>query len=333
MAEHPNEISRRRFYRSPRARRRAVVGLVVAFIFVAVLTGLFYQTTLSGLAPESGVLTLAGLTAPVKVVRDAAGIPHIYAQNRIDLARALGYTEAQDRLFQLEMRRRLAEGRLAEVFGANLVESDYVYRLFDPEKFARDSVATYPPEMRAQVDAFIGGINAYIDAHQNSLEPAFRLVGITPAHYTAEDLEAGALTIAMLLGYNATEESVYMNLAPKMAPSEIAALMPVYPSMPLEAPPSETTAVFGGARLAFHLAPGFARLGHMGMPASNNWVVDGTRTISGKPMLANDPHLPQSMPSIWYEAVLVTPDGFTSGALAAGSPAIAMAPTGMSHGA
>ncbi|HSY78778.1 MAG TPA: penicillin acylase family protein, partial [Verrucomicrobiae bacterium] len=296
MTDHPSEPSRRRFYRSPRARRRAVVGLVVAFIFVAVVTGLFYQTTLSGLAPESGVVKLAGLSAPVKVIRDAAGVPHIYAQNRLDLARALGYTQAQDRLFQIEMRRRLAEGRLAEVFGSDQIESDYVYRLFDPEKFARDSVAMYPPEMRAQLDAFVGGINAYIDAHQSSLEPAFRLVGIKPAHYTAEDLEAGALTIAMLLGYNATEESAYMNLAPKMAPSEIAALMPVYPTLRLEPPPPETTAVFGGAKLAFHLAPGFARLGHMGIPASNNWVVDGTMTMSGKPMLASDPHLPQSMP-------------------------------------
>src|ERR1700723_1949849 len=246
MVEHPSEPPRRRFYRSPRARRRGVGGLVVAFVFVAVVTGLFYQTTLSGLAPESGVVKLAGLSAPVKVIRDAAGVPPIYAQNRLDLARALGYTQAQDRLFQLEMRRRLAEGRLAEVFGADLVESDYVYRLFDPEKFARDSVATYPPEMRSQVDAFIGGINAYIDAHQNSLEPAFKLVGIKPAHYTVEDLEAGALTIAMLLGYNATEESVYINLAPKMAPSEIAALMPGYPTLPLEPPPPEITAAFGG---------------------------------------------------------------------------------------
>src|SRR5208337_1996914 len=316
MAEHPSEGSRRRQYQSPRARRRAVVGLVVAFIFVAVMTGLFYQTTQSGLAPESGVVHLAGLTAPVTVIRDTAGVPHIYAQNRLDLARALGYTQAQDRLFQLEMRRRLAEGRLAEVFGADLVESDYVYRLFDPEKFARDSVATYPPEMRAQVDAFVDGINAYIDGHQNSLEPAFRLLGIKPAHFTAEDLEAGALTIATLLGFNATEESVYINLAPKMAPSEIAALMPVYPSLPLEAPPPETTAVFGGAKLSdylpsgFALAPGFARIGHMGIPASNNWVVDGTKSMSGKPMLASDPHLPQSIPSIWYEAVLVTRGGF-----------------------
>jgi penicillin amidase len=328
MAEHPSEVSRRRFYRSPRARRRAVVGLVVAFIFVSVMTGLFYQTTQSGLAPESGVVKLAGLTTPVRVIRDAAGIPHIYAQNRLDLARALGYTQAQDRLFQLEMRRRLAEGRLAEVFGPDLVESDYVYRLFDPDKFSRDSVATYPTEMRAQMDAFVGGINAYIDAHQNSLEPAFRLVGITPSHYTPEDLEAGALTIAMLLGYNAAEESVYMNLAPKMAPSEIAALMPVYPTLPLEPPPPAITAAFGGVKLAFHLAPGFAHLGHMGLPASNNWVVDGSMTKSGKPMLANDPHLPQSMPSIWYEAVLVTPDGFTAGALAAGSPAVTIGTNG-----
>ncbi len=328
MAEHPREVSRRSFYRSPRARRRAVVGLVVAFIFVAVVTGLFYQTTQSGLEPESGVIKLAGLTAPVKVIRDAAGVPHIYAQNRLDLARALGYTQAQDRLFQIEMRRRLAEGRLAEVFGADLVESDYVYRLFDPEKFARDSVATYPPEMRTQVDAFVGGINAYVDTHQNSLEPAFRLAGIKPARYTAEDLEAGALTIAVLLGYNATEESVYMNLAPKTAPSEIAALLPVYPSLPLEPPPPETTAAFGGMKLALHLAPGFARLGHMGMPASNNWVVDGSKSSSGKPMLASDPHLPQSIPSIWYEAVLVTPDGFTSGALAAGSPVVSIGTNG-----
>jgi penicillin G amidase len=328
MAEHPGEGPRRRHYRSPRAHRRAVVGLVVAFIFVVTMTGLVYQATESGLEPESGVVHLAGLTAPVKVIRDAAGIPHIYAQNRLDLARALGYTQAQDRLFQLEMRRRLAEGRLAEVFGPDLIESDYVYRLFDPDKFAHDSLAAYPPEMRAQLDAFVAGINAYIDAHQRSLEPAFRLLGLKPAHYTAEDLEAGALTIAVLLGYNATEESLYMNLAPKMPPSEIAALMPVYPSLPLEPPPLATTAAFGGTKLSFHLAPGFARLGRIGIPASNNWVVDGTMSMSGKPMLASDPHLPQSMPSIWYEAVLVTPDGFTAGALAAGSPTVAIGTNG-----
>src|ERR1039457_7591281 len=105
MAEHPSEGPRRRQYRSPRARRRAGVGLVVAFIFVAVMTGLFYQTTQSGLAPESGVVHLAGLTAPVKVIRDTAGVPHIYAQNRLDPPRGLGYTPAEARRFHLGERR------------------------------------------------------------------------------------------------------------------------------------------------------------------------------------------------------------------------------------
>jgi penicillin amidase len=331
MARQTVQAPRRHQHDSPHARRRAAVGLVVAFVFIVTLTGLLYQTTQSGLAPESGVVRLAGLSAPVKVIRDANGIPHIYAQNRIDLARALGYTQAQDRLFQIEMRTRLAEGRLAEVFGSSLVESDYVYRLLDPEKFAHDSVAMYSPEMRAQVDAFAAGINAYIDEHQGSLQSAFRLLGIKPSHVTAEDLEAGALTIAMLLGYNATEESVYINLAPKFPPAQIAALLPVEPSLALEPPPPTTTDVFGGAKLSFHLAPGFAQVGqfgHLGVPASNNWVVDGSKSASGKPMLASDPHLPQSIPSIWYEAVLVTPDGFTSGAMAAGSPVISIGTNG-----
>src|SRR5258705_3017434 len=113
MSDHLGEPSRRRFYRSPRMRRRAVIGLVVAFIFVAVMTGLFYQTTLSGLAPESGVVKLDGLSAPVKMIRDAAGIPHIYAQNRLDLPPALRYTQAQERLFPLEKRPRVCGRRVS----------------------------------------------------------------------------------------------------------------------------------------------------------------------------------------------------------------------------
>src|SRR5713226_6937031 len=197
MAEQSTEPHRRHQHRSPRARRRAVVGLFVAFIFIVAITGLLYETTLRGLAPESGVEHIAGLGAPVKVIRDASGIPHIYARDRLDLARALGYTQAQDRLFQIEMRRRLAEGRLAEVLGPDLLETDYLYRLFDPDKFARESLAMYPPAMRAQLDAFVAGLNAYIDLHQGRLQPAFQLLGIKVEHFTAADIEAGALTAAM----------------------------------------------------------------------------------------------------------------------------------------
>ncbi|HEY6394542.1 MAG TPA: penicillin acylase family protein, partial [Candidatus Binataceae bacterium] len=328
MAVHPKSRHSDRHHRSNRARRRALAGLAAAIIFVAATSAVLYRLTRAGLAPEAGSIKLAGLSAPVKVIRDHAGIPHIYAHNRLDLMRALGYTQVQDRLFQIEMRRRMAQGKLAEVIGPELAETDYMFRLFDTDKFARASVAMYPPEMRAQLDAFVAGINAYIDSHRDNLSPAFRLLGITPQHFSAEDLEAGNTILGLLLGYNLTEESLYMNLAPRMAPEKIAELMPVYPSLPLEPPPPEITAIFSGTKMSFHLAPGFARFGQIGTPASNNWVVDGSKTASGKPMLENDPHLPQTMPSIWYEAVLVTPDGFTAGAMPAGSPAVSIGANG-----
>ncbi|MDB5108171.1 MAG: peptidase penicillin amidase [Candidatus Binatus sp.] len=332
MAVHPSDSTRRHHdhdTRSPRIRRRgAIASLVVALIFVIAVTGFLYEITQSGLVPESGVIHMPGLTAAVKVIRDSAGVPHIYAKNRLDLERALGYTQAQDRLFEMELRRRVAEGKLAEVLGPEMVESDYLYRLFDPDSFARECLAMYPPAMRAELDAFVAGINQYIDDHEEKLQPAFRLLGLVPKHFTAGDIEAGSLMLAMLLGYNATEESLYINLAPTMPPDKIAALMPVYPTLPLEPPPPAITAVFGPKKVAFELIPGLAGMAHLGLPASNNWVVDGSMSASKKPMLASDPHLPQSLPSIWYEAVLVTPDGFTSGVMATGSPAVAIGSNG-----
>ncbi len=315
---------------SPGAALRRVLKIAaLAWGFAVLLAGAYlYRLLRGGLEPESGTVRLNGLSGPVKVIRDAAGIPHVYAHNRVDLARALGYVEAQDRLFQTEMRGRLAEGTLAEVFGPGLVDSDYAAQLFDPQGFARQSLAMYPPAMRAEIDAFVAGRNAWIDQHRDDVPFAYRLLGITPRHTTALDLEAGALPIASLLAYNLPEESLYLNLAPRLAPGALAELLPVYPGIPSEPPPTSITAAVGGERLSFHLTPGLARRDHFGIAASNNWVVDGTRSRSGRPMLANDPHLPQSMPSIWYEAVLITPDGFTAGAIPAGGMTVAIGTNG-----
>ncbi|MFZ0888162.1 MAG: penicillin acylase family protein, partial [Candidatus Binataceae bacterium] len=314
--------------RRSRLRRAAPIFLLSVVAAIVLCSAYAYRLTRGGLGPERGTVAIGGLSAPVKVLRDAAGIPHIYAHNRLDLARALGYVEAQDRLFQTEMRGRLATGRLAEVFGPDLVESDYAYRILDPERFARESLAMYPPAMRAELDAFVDGRNAWIEQHRDDLPLAFRILGIKPLHASALDLEAGSLPIAMLLAYNATEESLYLNLAQRFSPDTIAGLLPVYPTMPLEPPPKAITAALGGTLLSFRLAPAFGQPGHPGVAASNNWVVDGAKSVSGKPMLANDPHLPQSLPSIWYEAVLVTPDGFTAGALAAGGMTVAIGTNG-----
>ena len=303
----------------------AAIASAVALVAVAIWVR---HLTRAGLSPESGSVHLAGLSAPVKVTRDAAGIPHIYAQDRLDLVRALGYVEASDRAFQSELSIRLAEGRLAEIFGPDLVDTDYVFRLFDAERFAHESLALYPPAMRAELDAYVEGRNAWAESQGGDPPLMFRLLGIAPMRVTALDVEAAGLPLAVLLGYNLTEESFFLNLAQRIAPGTLAELFPVYPGLPLEPPPAAITAELAGARLSFPLAPGFAALPRTGIAASNNWVVDGSKSVSGRPMLANDPHLPQSIPSIWYEAVLATPAGFVAGAMPAGSPLVAIGTNG-----
>jgi penicillin G amidase len=326
-----DQESRSQVGEPPRRSRfvRAIASVVLVIVVAAIAgAGYLYHLTRAGLAPQSGIVRIAGLHAPVKVLRDASGIPHIYAQDRLDLARAWGYVEAQDRAFQTEMRVRLAEGRLAEIFGPSLVELDYVYRLFDAQRFARESIAMYTPEERAQVDAYAAGYDAWVEQHRNDPPFMFRIAGIKPSAVTVADLEASGLPIAVLLSYNLSEEALYLNLAPRFPPETIAELLPVYPGMPLEPPPPAVTAAVGASRVSFNLAPGFAEIGSLGAAASNNWAVDGTKSASGKPMLASDPHLPQSIPSIWHEVVLVIPDGYLAGALVGGLPVIPIGTNG-----
>jgi len=272
-----------------------------------------------------GSVHVSGVSAPVSVQRDAAGIPHIQAQNRTDLARALGYVQAQDRLFQIELAIRLAEGRLAEVAGPEFLESDRVFRTFDAEGIAAATLALYPPEVRAEVEAFAAGINAWIDELGDRPPLAFALLGSTPRRVTPVDLLAAGTPLALLLGANLNDEVLYLNIARRFSPEMIAELMPVAIGLPLEPPPAVTTDFLHTIDMAPLALPRALRTG---LAASNNWVVDGTKSASGKPLLANDPHLPQSLPSIWYEAVLSTPDTFTAGAMVVGSQTVAVGTNG-----
>lgn len=305
-----------------RAIRSAVIGAAITLTIAGCLL------THRGLSGQARMLVLPGLTEAVSFGRDEAGIPHIHAGNRRDLARALGYVQAQDRLFQIELSIRLAEGRLAEVVGPGLVDSDLVFRTIDAEGFARATLDMYPPEVRAEVEAFSEGVNAWIDELGDRPPLTFWLLGISPRRVSAVDMIAGTLPVSLLLAANLNDEVLYLNLARSLPPDTIAELMPVGLGLPLEPPPKPTTAFLGATRLR-GLGPLIVPTAlRTGIAASNNWVVDGTKSISGKPMLANDPHLPQSLPSIWYEAVLSTPDTFTAGAMVVGSQSVSVGTNG-----
>lgn len=305
-----------------RAMRSAVIGAAILLTVAGCLL------THRGLPGQAHRLVLPGLTDAVNLERDEAGIPHIHAGNRRDLARALGYVQAQDRLFQIELGIRLAEGRLAEVVGPEVVESDRVFRTFDAESFARATLSMYPPEVRAEVEAFAEGINAWIDELGDRPPLTFWLLGIRPRRVSAVDMVAGVLPVSFLLGANLNDEVLYLNLARRLQPDTIAELLPVALGLPLELPPAPTTAFLRGTQSAGLGPLRIPSALRTGIAASNNWVVDGTKSISGKPILANDPHLPQSLPSIWYEAVLSTPDSFTAGAMVVGSQSVSVGTNG-----
>lgn len=308
-------------------KRALLLAIVLIVALGAGVTWYVYQMISGGAEPH--LVTLQGLHGPVRLIRDRWGIPHIYANDRLDLMRALGYAQASDRLFQIEVRRRLALGRMAEVFGPTLVESDFAHRLVDTAGVGAKTVASYPPEVRAELDAFADGINAYIDRHQGRLSLSFRLAGMVPEHVSSADLEAAAQAFALQFDHNLGEETLYLDVALTMSSGAIAPLMPVYPDVGFELPPPATSALFAAnAKLTLNLMPAVAQLGHSAISASEVWAVDGVRSRSGKPMLADDPHLPPDIPSIWYEAVLSTPEGFCAGAMIAGWPGLAIGTNG-----
>ena len=324
--------------------RLLIVALTVLLALVLVLAGgavLFVGRTLP---QTSGTLTAGGLQAPVSVVRDRWGVPHITGQSLHDVAFAQGYVTAQDRLFQMEMNRRVAAGRLAELFGPgddnSLIDADKFLRTLDLENAARDELAGIDPTTKGELQAYSDGVNAFLGAHRNSLPLEFTILGVTPQPWTPLDSLAYGRVVALSLDNQWYAKYARAMVLAKVGPDLTNALFPPYPAAnptlftadgnaapltpsasippavavlnPLAStPPASVNPAI--ARAFAGLSPALLRgasvvhdlLGNISDSlGSNDWVVDGTRTTTGKPLLANDPHLGIKMPSIWYEVAL-----------------------------
>jgi penicillin amidase len=299
--------------------------------------GTLDQLATRSLSKIAGTVSTPGLKAPVEVLRDKWGVPHIYAKNLDDLFFAQGFVQAQDRLWQLEMWRRVGDGTLAEVIGPSAVARDRQARLlmyrgaFDEAEFT-----SYHPEGRRILDAFARGVNAFIDASANNLPVEFKLTGIKPQKWTARTPLLRRTTIGAALGELRAARSVaelgieewnrrnrptpYRVLTvPKgldlsvITPAVIAAATAgADPSaargaMPAPALLSQYTAITGGG--ASPDAGGFEN-----SPGSNNWVISGSKTKSGKVILAGDPHRQVTNPSLRYLVHLNAPGWTATGA-------------------
>ena len=303
--------------------RRIGLTLLLAALVLAVAFGTYRSLVLPR---TDGALTLAGLAGEVRVERDADGIPSIRAGSLRDAAFALGFVHAQDRLWQLETHRRIGSGRLAEAFGEPALEADRFLRALGVKRAAAAQWARLEPRTRELLEAYAEGINSFVRDEMRARPPEFALLGLQPEPWTPQDSLAWLIMMAWDLGGNWSTELQRMRLALRLPVSRINELLPPYPGeKPLVT--ADYAALFRSLKVDGRLgAQALAAAPESGIEGvgSNNWVLAGSHTTSGKPLLANDPHLKLSAPALWYFARIETPAGRVAGATMPGLPIVVL---------
>ena len=355
------------------------------------------------LPPIDGERVLAGLSGPVEVIRDRHGIPHILAQNEEDALLALGFVHAQDRLWQMEMNRRVGAGRLAEVLGPAALDTDRLLRTLDLYRKAEASLAHFDPGSLRRLAAYVRGINAWLEMRDGPLPPEFLILGFEPTPWRAADTLVWPKVMALDLAREWTRDLMRLRMSTFLPPERILDFYPPYrddkpwgvvpptapaprtphaPTSPGEeeegpdprrmpAPENETvraaspcgakphsaagvdgdeapvpssaerspglSAAFGASSDTRAPIPEYPAAPAASTPAlsppsglsgSNAWIVDGTRSTSGRPLLANDPHLGLSAPSAWYFVHLAWPGHDLVGATFPGLPIVVIGHNG-----
>ena len=297
---------------------RAVSALIVLTLLAAAAGYAWLRQSLPQL---EGTVTLSGLKAPVEIVRDRYGVPHIYAGSSGDAYYALGFVHAQDRLWQMEMNRRIGAGRLSEALGPATLDADKFLRTLGVRRAAEATLKALNADTRGELDAYAAGVNAFLAQRSGPLPPEFLLTGIRPEPWQSADSVAWAKMMAWDLGANWRTELLRLRLSRKLSAAQIGEFLPPYPG---DAPPAiaNYAALYrqlDASKLAALALPGLTEDG-----ASNNWVLAGSRTASGKPLLANDPHLGLGAPAIWYFAHLSAPGLEVIGATLPGVPGVVL---------
>lgn len=268
---------------------------------------------------RSGTVVLRQLQAPVNVSYDERGVPHIRAENELDMYRALGYVHAQDRLFQMEMVRRLAQGELAEVLGSKLLDTDKLFRMLGIRAHAEQTVRQLDPTKPSTLAlmAYLDGINQFQSGHPAPLE--FDLLGIPKRPFTPQDTFAVAGYMAYSFAAALKTEPVLTYIRDKLGPAYLRIFdLEWHPEGVLEQSTTAKSALSTTLALNTKDWQGLDRLAQLsdeamataGVPVfegSNAWAISGKRTLSGKPLLAGDPHIAYSAPAVWYEAHLSSP--------------------------
>ncbi|HEU4560675.1 MAG TPA: penicillin acylase family protein [Longimicrobium sp.] len=327
-----------------------LVGLIVLVLLLA--AGARWYVGRAEADPSRDAV-LAGLHGEVEVWRDSLGVPHVWAQDDEDLFRAVGYVHAQDRLWQMELFRRVADGRMAEVMGAPLVETDRFLRTVGMGRAAAEAERALDAESRRMLQAYADGVNAWIRNHPGPLPPEFLALRFEPQPWTVRNTVA----IGKIMAWDLADWNIGLDLQRAIDAVGPELARDLYPSSP-----EWGTTILGddaqweGKGSAAPVAPGVrppparadsttqARSAGVALPripalamelldgvsytrASNSWVIGGSRTRSGKPILANDTHLALRAPSLWYLGAIHGKTIHAAGMMIPGAPAVAIGHT------
>lgn len=307
---------------------KKVALAILALLALLAAAALWYR---SASQPQvDGRIRLGGLHAPVDIVRDAEGIPHIYAKSADDAYFALGFVHAQDRLWQLEMNRRIVAGRMAEILGPNAADTDRFLRTLGVRRNAERILANLAPDARSALEAYARGVNAYLANRKGPLPPEFLLTGApAPQPWEPADSIGWQTMMAWDLGANWTQELLRMRLAQRLSLQQINEFLPPYPGEPVLRTQDYTRLYreLAGTSQQLAAVASIAPPSYVEGMGSNNWVIGGALSQTGKPLLANDPHLGLSAPALWYFAHLSAPGLNAIGATLPGIPTVVLGRT------
>ncbi|KGP71607.1 penicillin acylase family protein [Pontibacillus yanchengensis] len=304
--------------RETKLKRWQKVSLIFLGVFIVLIISalIFVNGYINRSLPQiEGNVSLAGLTETVEVIRDGQGVPHINANTDRDLFMAQGYIQAQDRLFQMDMARRQASGRLSELAGEVALERDKYFRTLGLRRAAEKSYQSYSEDAKQVMEWYATGVNRFIEQAKssNSLPIEFTLMGGEPEKWTPIDSLTIGKYMAFDLGGHWERQAFNYFLLQNLPEEKANELFPTYPNNAPTIMKEEEVNISSLLKEAVLPHP---------FNGSNNWVVSGDKTASGKPLLADDPHLGLATPSIWYQMHLSSPNYEVSGVIFAGIPGI-----------
>lgn len=306
--------------------KKILIGLSVSFIITFIIAGgIFYNMLSSSLPVYIGEISSYKIISDVEIYRDSFAVPYILAENDKDAAFALGYVHAQDRLFTMDLIRRAGEGRLSEILGEKAIPFDKMFRTVGIKRNIIKNYSMYHPSVISLLQSYSDGVNAYLEDQKGNYDIEFDVLGYQPEKWKPIHSLIVIKMMAWELNISWWTDLSFSELIQKLGKEKVLEILPDYPEnaptiiadnfkyLPI------INSSFAETDKAFRRFIGMTGT-HLG---SNNWVVNANKSASGKPIIANDPHLAFSAPGKWYAATIISKQGWkASGVTLPGVPGI-----------